>query len=82
MTEPDNMHVQEGQLVPLSDDTLMLPPEENMTGVASTRNIVVKRKLPDVSIGEIQKKLREKQKFQFNIQYLIKRKKINKWMKK
>ena len=55
LTEPDNMHVQEGQLVPLSDDTLMLPPEENMTGVVSTRNIVVKRKLPDVSVGEIKK---------------------------
>ena len=55
LTEPDNMHVQEGQLVPLSDDTLMLPPEENMTGVVSTRNIVVKRKLPGVSIGEIKK---------------------------
>ena len=29
LIEPDNMHVQEGQLIPLSDDTLMLPPEEN-----------------------------------------------------
>ena len=72
LTEPDNMHVQEGQLFPLSDDTLMLSPEENMTGVVSTRNIVVKRKLPDVSVGETETELREKQKFQFNIQYLIK----------
>ena len=53
LTELDNMHVQEGQLVPLSDDTLMLLPEENMTGVVSTSNIVVKRKLLDVSVGEI-----------------------------
>ena len=53
LTEPDNMHVQEGQLVPLSDNTLMLLPEENMTGVVSTRNIVVKRKLPDVFVGKI-----------------------------
>ena len=55
LTEPDNMHVQEVQLVPLPDNTLMLPPEENMIGAVSTRNIVVKRKLPDVSVGEIKK---------------------------
>ena len=55
LTEPDNMHVQEGQLIPLSDDTLMLPPEENMTGVVSTRNIVVKRKQPDISVVDIKK---------------------------
>ena len=55
LTEPDNMQVQEGQLVPLSNETLMLPPEENMTDVISTRNIVIKRKQPDISVGEIKK---------------------------
>ena len=68
LTEPNNMHVQEGQLVPLSDDTLMLPPEENMTGVVSTRNIVVKRKLPDVSAGEIKK---TKGETEISVQHLI-----------
>ena len=71
LTEPDNMHVQEGQLVPLSDDTLMLPPEENMTGAVSTRNIVVKRKLPDVSVGEI-KKTKGETEISVHLQYLIK----------
>ena len=33
----------------------MLPPEENMTDVISTRNIVIKRKQPDTSVGEIKK---------------------------
>ena len=82
LTEPDNMHVQEGQLVPLSDDTLMLPPEENMTGVASARNIVVKRKLPDVSVGEIKK---TKGETEISVQHPIfnkMKKKINTWMKK
>ena len=55
LTESDNMQVQEGQLVPLSNETLMLPPEENMTDVISTRNIVIKRKQPDISVGEIKK---------------------------
>ena len=55
LTEPDNMQVQEGQLVPLSNNTLILPREENMTDVISTRNIVIKRKQPDISIGEIKK---------------------------
>ena len=55
LTEPDNMQVEEKQLVPLSNDTIMLPPEENMTDVISTRNIVVKRKQPDVSAGQIKK---------------------------
>ena len=82
LTEPDNMHVQEGQLVPLSDDTLMLPPEENMTGVASARNIVVKRKLSDVSVGEIKK---TKGETEISVQHPIfnkMKKKINTWMKK
>ena len=55
LTEPDNMQVEEKALVPLSNDTIMLPPEENMTDVISTRNIVVKRKQPDISIGQIKK---------------------------
>ena len=33
----------------------MLPPEENMSGVVSTRNIVVKRKQPDISVVDIKK---------------------------
>ena len=37
LTEPDNMQVEEKALVPLSNDTIMLPPEENMTDVISTR---------------------------------------------
>ena len=55
LAEPDNMQVEEKALVPLSNDTIMLPPEENMTDVISTRNIVVKRKQPDISIGQIKK---------------------------
>ena len=55
LTEPDNMQVQEGQLVPLSNETLMLPPEENMTDVISTRNIAAKRKQPDISVADIKK---------------------------
>ena len=54
LTEPDNMQVEQKQLI-ASEDTIMLPPEENMTDVISTRNIVVKRKQPDISIGEIKK---------------------------
>ena len=55
LTEPDNMQLEEKALVPLSNDTIMLPPEENMADVISTRNIVVKRKQPDISIGQIKK---------------------------
>ena len=55
LTEPDNMQVEEKALVPLSNDTIMVPPEENMTNVTSTRNIVVKRKQPDISICQIKK---------------------------
>ena len=47
LTEPDNMQVEEKQLVPLSNDVAMLlPPEENMTDIISTKNILVKRKQP------------------------------------
>ena len=55
LTEPDNMQAEEKALVPLSNDTIMLSPEENMTDVISTRNIVVKRKQPDISIDQIKK---------------------------
>ena len=54
LTEPDNMQVEQKPLI-ASEDTIMLPPEENMTDVISTRNIVLKRKQPDISIGEIKK---------------------------
>ena len=55
LTEPDNMQVEEKQLVPLSNDTIMLPPEENMTDIISTRNIVLKRKQPDLTVAQIKK---------------------------
>ena len=54
LTEPDNMQVVQKPLI-ASEDSIMLPPEENMTDVISTRNIVLKRKQPDISIGEIKK---------------------------
>ena len=54
LTEPDNMQVEQKPLI-ASEDSIMLPPEENMTDVISTRNIVLKRKQPDISIGEIKK---------------------------
>ena len=53
LIEPDNMQVEEKQLVPLSNDSIMLPPEENMTDIISARNIVVKRKQLDISVGQI-----------------------------
>ena len=55
LTEPDNMQVEEKQLVPLSNYTIMLPPEENMTNIISTRNIVLKRKQPDLAVAQIKK---------------------------
>ena len=45
LLDPDNMQVEDKPIVPLSDDVVMLPPEENMTDVISTRNII-KRKQP------------------------------------
>ena len=45
LLDPDNMQVEDKPIVPLSDEVVMLPPEENMTDVSSTRNIV-KRKQP------------------------------------
>ena len=59
LTEPDNMQVEEKQLVPLSNDSIMLPPEENMTDIISTKNIVVKRNKPDISVGQIKKNKNE-----------------------
>ena len=55
LTEPDNMQVEEKQLVPLSNDTIMLPPEENMTEIISTRNIVLKRNQPDLAVAQVKK---------------------------
>ena len=55
LTEPDNMQVEEKQLVPLSNNTIMLPPEEKMTDIISTRNIVLKRKQPDLAVAQIKK---------------------------
>ena len=45
LLDQDNMQVEGKPIVPLSGDVVMLPPEENMTDVISTRNIV-KRKQP------------------------------------
>ena len=55
LTEPDNMQVEEKQLVPLSNNTIMLPPEEKMTDIISTRNIVLQRKQPDLAVAQIKK---------------------------
>ena len=54
LVKPDNMQVEEKQIVPLSNDVVMLPPEENMADVVSTRNIVLKRKKKNV-VGQIKK---------------------------
>ena len=51
---PDNMQVEEKQVVPLSDNVVMLPPEKEMTDLVSTRNIVLKRKQPS-PIAQIKK---------------------------
>ena len=55
LTEPDNMQVDEKQIVPLSDDVVMLPPEEDMADVVSTRNIVFKRKIKNNELAQIKK---------------------------
>ena len=55
LTEPDNMQVEEKQLVPLSNDSIMLPPEEDMTDIISTKNILLKRKQPSLPIAQIKK---------------------------
>ena len=54
LTEPDNMQIEQKPLI-ASGNSITLPPEENMTDIISTRNIVVKRKNPDIAIGEIKK---------------------------
>ena len=51
LTEPDNMQVEEKQLIPLSNDSIMLPPEEDMTDIISTKNILLKRKQPDLPVA-------------------------------
>ena len=55
LTEPDNMQVEEKQLIPLSNDLIMLPPEEDMTDIISTKNILLKRKQPDRPVAQIKK---------------------------
>ena len=55
LTEPDNMQVEEKQLVPLSNDSIILPPEEDMTDIISTKNILLKRKQPLLPIAQIKK---------------------------
>ena len=55
LTEPDNMQVEEKQLILLSNDSFMLPPEEDMTDIISTKNILLKRKQPDRPIAQIKK---------------------------
>ena len=54
LTEPDNMQVSEGALVPISNNTLQLENNIDMSEIA-TRNIVLKRKQPDVSVAKIKK---------------------------
>ena len=54
LTEPDNMQIEQKPLI-ASGNSITLPPEENMTDIISTRNIAVKRKNPDIAIGEIKK---------------------------
>ena len=55
LTEPDNMQVEEKQLIPLSNDSIMLPPEENMTDIISTKNILLKPKQPSLLVAQIKK---------------------------
>ena len=54
LAEPDNMQVSEGALVPISNNTLQLESNIDMSEIA-TRNIVLKRKQPDVSVANIKK---------------------------
>ena len=60
LTEPENMQVEEKQLIPLCNDSIMLPPEENMTDVISTKNILLKRKQPSLPVAQIRKIKNEK----------------------
>ena len=53
LIEPDNMQVEEKQLIPLSNDSIMLPPEEDMTDIISTKNILLKQKQPSLPIAQI-----------------------------
>ena len=70
LTEPDNMQVSKGALVPISNNTVQLENDTNM-GEIETKNIVLKRKQPDVSIANIKK---TKGDTEISIQYLIFRK--------
>ena len=49
------MQVEEKQLIPLSNESIMLPPEEYMTDIVSTKNILLKRKQPDRPVAQIKK---------------------------
>ena len=51
LTAPDNMQVEEKQLIPLSNDSIMLPPEEDITDIISTKNILLKREQPDLPVA-------------------------------
>ena len=59
LTKPDNMQVEEKQIVPLSDDVVMLPPEEDMADIVSTRNIVLKKKIKNNELAQIKKRKNE-----------------------
>ena len=54
LTEPDNMQVSKGALVPISNNTVQLENDTNM-GEIETKNTVLKCKQPDVSIANIKK---------------------------
>ena len=55
LTEPENMQVEEKQVIPLSNDSIMLPPEEDMSDIISTKNILLKRKQPNLPVAQIKK---------------------------
>ena len=54
LTEPDNMQVSEGALVPISNNNVQIENDTHMDEI-TTRNIAVKRKQPDVSVVNIKK---------------------------
>ena len=55
LTEPDSIQNLEKQLIPLSNDSIMLPPEEDMRDIISTKNILLKRKQPFLPVAQIKK---------------------------
>ena len=54
LTEPDNMQVSEGALVPISNNNVQIENDTHIDEI-TTRNIAVKRKQPDVSVVNIKK---------------------------